>query len=69
LNDYPTFKFYQKGTEIPYTGGHKENEILEWVIKQSGHNYVKLECDALAKRFVEMDKNHAENKKTHEEDG
>lgn len=69
MNDIPTFKFYAKGVEVPYTGGHKENEILEWIIKQSGNNYSKVECDTLAKRLTEMDKNHEEAKRAHEADG
>jgi len=68
LNPFPTLKYYDKGIEVAYDGGTKENEILEWAIKRTNNQYRHEDCEKLAKTIAAGDKNHADNKKAHEED-
>ena len=44
IDHLPEKKFFHNGVEIDYTGGFAEEDIVNWVLKETGHLSEKISC-------------------------
>lgn len=49
----PSFIYCRKGKVIDYTGGRKEDDIVNFVLKRTGPPSVKVECAELESKAAQ----------------